>query len=218
MTGFVRNAIVAGMAVAMTAAFQLETAAQGSFLGGIGKIGGRKSSTQSFTANATSMDMDLAANIVSLVGSVEVDNPDINIKCHKMIIYLEDAKPADGKKKVKMEDEDDPTKSKQVSKIEWIGDVVFTRKPKTIAGDNAPQAEQKALAGRANFNVIEEKIVFLEDPVLIQDKNRISAGNAITYDIKSDRATFQGGVHVETSQSAPDEAAPAKPAEKTEKP
>ena len=41
------------------------------------------------TVKSDSMDIDLAKDKIILLGNVEVDDPEMNIKCQKMTIFLE---------------------------------------------------------------------------------------------------------------------------------
>lgn len=218
MTGLLRNAALAGLAAIMAAALQFEASAQQqSLFGGVGKMGGsRKGAAQPTVITSNSMDIDIGNNVATLLGNVEVDDVEMNIKCHKMIIYLEDAKPSEaGKEKAKPEDEADPEKSKQLRKVECIGDVVITRKVKTLE-NAASQAEQKALAGRADYDVVTGKIVLSEDPVIFRGKDRVKGGK-ITIFRESERMSIEGDAKIETTQSGAEEPA-AKPAEKTANP
>ena len=220
MTGFIKSAVIAGLAVVTAASLQFDASAQNSLLGGVGKMGSRKGGSQQPTViTSNSMDIDIGNNVATLIGNVEVDDVEMNIKCHKMIIYLEDLKQVDSdkdKEKVKPEDDADPEKSKQLRKVECIGDVVITRKVKIVDAASAPQAEQKALAGRADYDVVTGKIILSEDPVIFRGKDRIKGGRITIYR-ESERMMVENGANIETSQSGAEEPG-SKPAEKSAKP
>ena len=223
MKTLIKTTLLAGLALATAASLQFEAAAQGSLFS-IDKSGSSpRKGSQPTVITADSMDIDIANNVATLIGNVEVDDVEMNIKCHKMIIYLESVKSKEGEGE-KKEDEMDPEKSKQLRKVECIGDVVITRKMKLADAAGVPQAEQKALAGRADYDVVEGKIVLSEDPVIFRGKDRVK-GTRITIYRESERMNIQGGT-IETTASSEDKSVksattPAKtttPEDKTSKP
>lgn len=214
MTRTFRNAAIAGLAALLAAALPLDAfSQQSSLFGGVGKMGGsRKGSGQPTVITSNSMDIDIGNNVATLLGNVEVDDVEMNIKCHKMIIYLEDIKAADGKEKLKPEDDADPEKSKQLRKVECIGDVVITRKIKALDAAGVAQPEQKALAGHADYDVVTGKIVLSDDPVIFRGKDRVRGGKITIYR-ESERMQIENDAKIETTQSGAEEPQP-KPAEK----
>ena len=225
-----------GMAAfAAIAAIQFSANAQASLFSGLGdKLGAaRKGSQQPTIIIADSMDIDIANNVATLIGNVDVDDVEMNIKCHKMVLYLIDVKPEDKdkgkdkdkdkevkegkekeKEKTKPEDELGLEKSKQLSRIECIGDVVITRKVK-ILDPAAPKLEQKALAGRADYDLLTGKIVLTEDPVIFHGKNRVR-GSTITIYRDSERAQIANAVIEATGNDEEKTSAPASEKPKTE--
>ena len=137
------------------------------------------------------MDIDIGKDMITLLGNVEVDDPEMNIKCRKMTIFLENkAKEPDASGKSPLKDNPmDPAGGKQVSRIECVGDVVITRtSADKIAGSNV----QKAFAGKAVYNLPTDTITLTEnDPVVVSGANRL-AGEKIEVNIKTERITITG--------------------------
>jgi lipopolysaccharide export system protein LptA len=130
---------------------------------------------------SNSADIDLAKNIITLIGSVKVDDGQSVISCNKMEIYLdEDAagtfvgeaeKPADpgsAAENAEMEkhgsaeagagseDEDEDEDAKNIKKIVCIGDVIFRK----LADKNDPDGQdQIAMSGNAEYDVGKEIVV-----------------------------------------------------------
>ena len=158
--------------------------------------------------NSDAMDMDLANDKIILLGNVDVQDKDMNIKCRKMIIFLgktpssaagkQKGTPADGKNPSsgKTKKKNDPAagnenNGKSVQKIECIGDVVITQKQEEGIA-------QQAFAGKAVYFALEEKIILTESPVVVKDGNRLE-GESITLYTQTDRvlvvkpvSTFRG--------------------------
>ena len=194
----IQRTLLAATALFATALMPGRACAEGSLFS-VGKMGSShaKGSQQPTVITSDTMDIDIPNNVATLVGNVEVDDVEMNIKCHKMIIYLEDSKESAPAK----DDADSPDKGKQLRRVECIGDVVITRKVKLIEGA-APQEEQKALAGHADYDVVTGKIVLTEDPVLIRGATRIT-GTTITIFRESERMKVDGGT-ISTTQSSTD--------------
>ena len=139
--------------------------------------------------NSDAMDIDMANDKVTLLGNVDVQDPEMNIKCRKMIIYL-------GKNQNKQQKTGDSARDeqagKEVVKIECTGDVVITR----VMG-NAPSGQskenQQAFAGKAVYQIKEETITLTEDPVLVNGPNRLM-GERIILHTKTDRVLVFKGV------------------------
>lgn len=161
--------------------------------------------------NAESMDIDINNNRVTLIGNVDVDDPEMNIKCRKMVIYLsaapkkekKTAEKAAVKKQVApkqdlaatfgpVEEKKDGKKKKKSSneldrdldRIECIGEVVISRSTGSADGKN--QEIQRAYAGEAIYYVKEEKIVLKDNPVVVSSQNRLT-GEIITLYPKTER-------------------------------
>lgn len=147
----------------------------------------KEKSNEPTVINSDAMDIDMAHDKVTLLGNVDVQDPEMNIKCRKMIIYL-------GKNENKTAATGDAARDeqsgKEVVKIECIGDVVITRKQVEIAG--TPPERQQAFAGKAVYLIKEETITLTEDPVLVNGMNRLM-GERIILHTKTERVlVFKG--------------------------
>ena len=143
------------------------------------------------TVKSDAMDIDIGKDMITLLGNVEVDDPEMNIKCRKMTIFLENKQEEPnptGNTPLK-DNPMDPAGGKQVSRIECVGDVVITRTSSDkVAGSNV----QKAFAGKAVYDVRTEMITLTEnDPVVVSGPNRLS-GEKIDVDLKTERITITG--------------------------
>ena len=139
--------------------------------------------------NSDAMDIDMARDMVTLLGNVDVQDPEMNIKCRKMVIYLGKSEKKD---KPKTGDEvRDEQVGKEVVKIECIGDVVITRKQAEVA--NGVKENQQAFAGKAVYMVKEETITLTEDPVLVKGMNRLMGERIIMY-TKTERVLVFKGI------------------------
>ena len=194
-----RSSLVKGMcAFLLLGTFVLH--AQLSALTFSGSAGKKNSKDDTPTVvNSDAMDMDLANDKIILLGNVDVQDKDMNIKCRKMIIYLGKtqktgnaaAKPAEKTKK-KSSGTEQENSGKSVQKIECIGDVVITQK------QNSGAISQQAFAGKAVYFALEEKIILTESPVVVKDGNRLEGENITLY-TETDRvlvvkpvSTFRG--------------------------
>ncbi len=150
------------------------------------------------TVKSDSMDIDLAKDKIILLGNVEVDDPEMNIKCQKMTIFLEN-KPTEqpagdaGKSRSDAGSDMNPEGNKQVTRIECVGDVVITRNSgEKVAGSNV----QKAFAGKAVYDLPTDTITLTENnPVIVSGGSRLS-GEQIIVDIKTERINVLGRVSV----------------------
>ncbi len=148
------------------------------------------------TVKSDSMDIDLARDRIILLGNVEVDDPEMNIKCQKMTIFLENkpAAPKEGEAEnasAGTGNDVSPENSKQVTRIECVGDVVITRNSgEKIAGSDV----QKAFAGKAVYDLPTDTITLTENsPVIVSGGNRL-AGEQIIVNIKTERINVLGRV------------------------
>ena len=181
------------LAVLLAGVFCMETQAQFSeMMKNRTKKSRSEKSNIPTTVKSDAMDIDIGKNIITLLGNVDVDDPEMNIKCRKMTIFLEN-KPAEqgapeGRTPLK-DNPMDPAGGKQVSRIECVGDVVITRtSADKVAGSNV----QKAFAGKAVYNVPTDTITLTEnDPVVVSGPNRL-AGEKIEVNIKTERITITG--------------------------
>lgn len=150
------------------------------------------------TVKSDSMDIDLAKDKIILLGNVEVDDPEMNIKCQKMTIFLENKpteQPAENAGKSRSDAGSDMNLegNKQVTRIECVGDVVITRNSgEKVAGSNV----QKAFAGKAVYDLPADTITLTENnPVIVSGGSRLS-GEQIIVDIKTERINVLGRVSV----------------------
>ena len=180
------------LAVLLAGVFCMETQAQFSeMLKDRTKKNRTEKSNIPTTVKSDAMDIDIGKNIITLLGNVEVDDPEMNIKCRKMMIFLENKakEPETGEKAPLKDNPMDPAGGKQVSRIECVGDVVITR---TSADEVAGSNVQKAFAGKAVYNVPTDTITLTEnDPVVVSGPNRL-AGEKIEVNIKTERITITG--------------------------
>ena len=138
--------------------------------------------------NSDAMDIDMANDKVTLLGNVDVQDPEMGIKCRKMIIYL-------GKSTKKTQSTGDAARdeqsSKEVIRIECIGDVVITRNQ--VENANGTKENQQAFAGKAVYEIKEDSITLTEDPVLVSGPNRLR-GERIILHTKTERVLVFKGV------------------------
>ncbi len=163
-------------------------------------VGNQKKSNSKAPTVITSdtMSIDIQNNIAIFTGNVEVDDPQMHIRCHKMIIYLED------KSETAKKTDDDSTGNKEVSKVECIGDVVITRK--VDDPDEKEKGTQRALAGKADYDVKTGVIVLTEDPVIFRGNDKIKGQKIILWR-DSQRMQVEGGSKIEMNPDAPQPAA-----------
>ena len=137
--------------------------------------------------NSDAMDIDLAKDKITLLGNVDVQDPEMNIKCRKMIIYLgKNAKKAGNTG----DSERDEQSGKEVVKIDCIGDVVITRLQ--LDSPTGKKENQQAFAGKAVYLIKEETITLTEDPVLVNGPNQLK-GERIILHTKTERVlVFKG--------------------------
>jgi len=140
------------------------------------------------------LDVDIAKDLATFAGNVIVEDEEMRISCQTMHIHLaaeapavvsapEPAAPAAG--------------AKRVSRIACIGDVVIIRK--LPGGDAASDEEQKALAGRADYEVDSGRIILTEDPILMRGADSLR-GERITIWRDSDKMSVEGGSRLEMKQ------------------
>jgi lipopolysaccharide transport protein LptA len=137
------------------------------------------------TVTSDSMDIDFRNNKAIFIGNVYVDDDSMSINCHRMEIYLED-KAAAAKKTDENDEEAGFGGGKDLKKIICLGNVVIVRKLFDQADIAA--GEQKATAGRAEYDVKADMIVLTEDNPTIQrgSGNKLS-GSKITLWLSTER-------------------------------
>ncbi len=149
----------------------------------------RKNSEEPTVINSDAMDIDMANDRITLLGNVDVQDPEMNIKCRKMIIYLgksdkkSDASTGDSTR--------DEQSGKEVVKIECIGDVVISRLQ--VDSPDGKKENQQAFAGKAIYMVKEETITLTEDPVLVNGPNRLM-GERIILHTRTERVMVFKGI------------------------
>jgi len=151
-----------------------------------------------------SLDVDIANDLATFVGNVIVEDEEMRISCNKMLIHLETATAAAAATpaETKVPGDTPPTDTpptggnKRVSRIICLGDVIIIRKgviSDTVADE---RAEQKALAGKADYDVNSGQIVLTEDPVLMRGTDSLR-GERITIWRDSDKMKVEGGSRLE---------------------
>lgn len=140
------------------------------------------------TITADSMDIDFKNNKAVFIGNVYVDDDSMTINCHRMEIYLEDkavdatAKKTDAAK----EEEAGFGGGKELNKIICLGSVVIVRKLFDQADIAA--GEQKATAGKAEYDVKADMIVLTEDnPTIQRGSGNTLSGSKITLWLSTER-------------------------------
>ena len=155
---------------------------------------------------ADTMDIQTAKNIAIFTGNVVVKDQELTINCLKMTIYLEEktastAVPAGAVPGAHPAEKTTPTTpdktvkskdskgGKNISKIICEGDVVIVRKTKDDKGE---EKEQNATAGKAEYDLKEQKITLSENPVMMQGTDKVK-GDVIILFRESERVIVQGG-------------------------
>ena len=173
-----------------------ETFAQSFFSRVTTRTGPNKNEPTVITSD--SMDFDITKNVAVFTGNVQVDDANMRILCHKMIVQFEgNAKDinalASGKKesdknnKVK---KDKPEGGSKVKEIICIKNVIIIRK--LYDEDDKKEGEQKAVAGHAVYDVKTGKITLTENPALIRGSDTLR-GEVITYWVDSERVNVRSG-------------------------
>ena len=137
--------------------------------------------------NADAMDIDMANDKITLLGNVDVQDPEMNIKCRKMVIYLRKSEKNSSSGDTIRDDQ----AGKEVVRIDCFGDVVITR-IMPVSADGIRE-NQRALAGKAVYLVKDETITLTEDPVLIRDASRLY-GERIIMHTKTERVLVFKGI------------------------
>jgi lipopolysaccharide export system protein LptA len=143
-----------------------------------------------------SLDVDIANDLATFTGNVIVEDEEMRINCNKMVIHLEASADTPSAAGTTGGDNASPTGgNKRVSKIVCVGDVIIIRKadPESVVDE---VSEQKALAGRADYDVNSGQIVLTEDPVLMRGTDSLR-GERITIWRDSDKMKVEGGSRLE---------------------
>ncbi len=149
-----------------------------------------KSGPTEITSN--SMDINLEGNTITLYGNVVVNDKQTNITADKIIVYLTNVKTK-GSKKNKEGQIESETK-KEAKELVATGHVIIIKK--TDPDDKTEKSkEEKATAGKADYNVKTGVIVLTEDPILFQGGSYIR-GEKITLFRNSNRVIVEGNQYV----------------------
>jgi len=190
--------------ITMAAALLMFVCADGysqgmNLFGGGGKTQ-KRSGSSSTVITSDSMNIDMANNMAVFTGNVYVDDEQMAIKCQKMVIYLED-KSSGGKNASFSNGEG----YRDIKKIICTGDVVIIRK--VYDASEKAKGEQKAYAGKAEYNVKTGKIVLTENkPSINRGKDRLIAEKIIIYR-DNDKVETEGRSRIElTPQPSTDKA------------
>jgi len=161
-----------------------------SFFRGEGKDEERKGKVPT-VITSDSMDLDIGRNICIFTGNVRVEDEEMHITCHKMIIHLEEVKKA-GKNQEKPAGPGFEG-TKRVSRIICLRDVVIIRK---LNDPDKKDEEQKALCGKADYDVKTGKIIMTEEPILMRTPDSLR-GEVITIWRDSQKVRVEGGSKLE---------------------
>ena len=153
-----------------------------------------------------SMDFDISKNVAVFSGNVQVDDAAMKIFCHKMIINFEGKAKDVAKEKVtktanKPKSKDGKAKeNKTVKEIICLKNVVIIRK---LDAEGGKTGEQKALAGKAVYDVKAGKITLTINPELRRGEDLVK-GEVIMFWTDSERLTVKNAGEVQIRQK-PDE-------------
>jgi len=148
-----------------------------------------------------SMDFDISKNVAVFTGNVQVDDANMRILCHQMIVRFEGkpevavsgkkAKDKSGSdKKKKKSGLSDPEKKTKVKDITCIKNVIIIRK--LYDPEEKKNGEQKAIAGHAVYDIKTGKITLTDHPVLIRDSDTLRS-KVIIYWVDSERVSVRSG-------------------------
>jgi len=133
--------------------------------------------------SSDSMDINVDKNIAIFTGNVFVDDQDVKINCHKMIIKL---KPDPNNKNKKV-----------IDTITCLGDVIVKRK--LYDEKEKSQGEQRVEAGKALWQVDKAVIVLTEKPVLRRGEDNLRGREIVIY-LNSNKMDVKGGGRIEFRQ------------------
>ena len=152
-----------------------------------------------------SMDFDITKNVAVFTGNVQVDDANMRILCHQMIVRFagsttdlkngkSDKKSLGDKKKTGQNGPQvDPVKANtKVKTIECIKNVIIIRK--IYDGKEKDGGEQKAIAGHALYDVKSGKITLTDHPALVRGGDTLR-GEMIIYWVDSERVSVRSGNH-----------------------
>lgn len=128
---------------------------------------------------ADSMDFDISKNVAVFTGNVQVDDSEMRIFCHKMIINFVGKAKDSKKSKINT--------NQTVKDIICLKNVVIIRKLESKDKDGG---EQKALAGKAVYDVKAGKITLTIDPELQRGQDSVT-GEVIIFWTDSERVSIR---------------------------
>lgn len=130
--------------------------------------------------DSDSMDMDTKKNITIFIGNVVVDSQKLHITCERMVMYMEVVKINGVEKKKLREIHCFKNRSgKQDVDSSTDKRVVIIRKlPKAEVKANG---EQRAISGKAVYNVVSGEIVLTDKPVMVQGEHEIKGSKIIIW-------------------------------------
>lgn len=140
--------------------------------------------------NSDSMDFDISKNVAVFTGNVQVNDSEMKIFCHKMIINFINEKKEGKDKKEEKKSEINPKKpkmNKSIKDIICLKDVVIIRK---LDKDDKDGGEQKALGGKAVYDVKSGKITLTINPELQRGADTLK-GEVIMFWTDSERLTIK---------------------------
>jgi lipopolysaccharide transport protein LptA len=124
----------------------------------------KRSKDATTVIEADKMDIDINNDRATFTGNVLIDDQEIRIECDRMDILLaEDASKKGGKK---------------IVSVDCFGNVRINRK--LFDEKDLEQGEQRAVAGKATYEIESGKITMTEQPVLMRGKDSVS-GEVITF-------------------------------------
>jgi|GEM_PF-1170415 len=149
------------------------------------------------TINSDMMDIDFQNNLTVFNGNVFVDDPQLTIKCDKMMIYLRDKTSDKSSSPSKKKDLGNSLNAitpggsgKELDKVVCTGKVVIVRK--VMDKEEAKGGEQKAEAGKAVYDFRENTICLTEDnPKVTRGANGFITGSRITLWLDSERVKVE---------------------------
>lgn len=181
--------LITGLTFILTFSFSLNSSAQ--FFSS--KFSSRKRNKDIPTViKADAMDFDLSKNVAVFSGNVQVDDIEMQIFCHKMIITFEGNLQKNAEKKITGKEKKNDKKekmNKSVKDIICLKNVVIIRK---LSGEDADGGEQKALAGKAVYDVQAGKITLTIKPELRRGDD-LAKGQKIEFWLDSERLNIYGG-------------------------
>ncbi len=191
-----RKKVILLLIIGLTCLLGLHVDAQSFFSKATSRKGANKNVPTVITSD--SMDFDISKNVAVFTGNVQVDDANMRILCHQMIVRFE-GKPKslkdvkNGKKSntEKKKTTADPVKSNtKVKTIECIKNVIIIRK--IYDEKEKTDGEQKAIAGHALYDVKTGKITLTDHPALVRGGDTLR-GEVIIYWVDSERVSVRSG-------------------------